>query len=252
LYKIQPKTLFVGKKTIYLPSCQSTNDEAAGLLRSGEGHEGTVVITDYQTAGRGQRGNTWLAQAGENLTLSLILKPRFLSVQAQFSLNIAVSLGVYDFLETYLSDDVRIKWPNDIYAKDRKLGGILIENTLQNSHLESTIVGMGLNINQLAFENPQATSLRLLTQQAHDLEKLLPTLLEALEKNYLLLRNGHQAALKQRYLQRLYRYQEMYRFRKNEEEFEGMIVGVSATGLLAVQIENRLEYFDFKEISYVF
>ncbi|MCU0340187.1 MAG: biotin--[acetyl-CoA-carboxylase] ligase [Spirosomaceae bacterium] len=252
MYKIQPKTLFVGKKIIYLPSCQSTNDEAAELLRCGQAHEGAVVITDYQTAGRGQRGNTWLAQAGENLTLSLVLKPRFLLAQAQFSLNIAVSLGVHDFLETYLGDEVSIKWPNDIYAKNRKLGGILIENTLQNNRLESAVVGMGLNINQLTFENPQATSLRLLTQQEYDLEKLLPQLLEALEKNYLLLRNGHQATLKQRYLQRLFRYQEPHRFKKNEEEFEGMIVGVSPTGLLAVQIENRLEYFDFKEISYVF
>lgn len=252
MYKIQPKTIFVGKKIVYLPSCQSTNDEAAEMLRYGQGYEGTVVITDYQTAGRGQRGNTWLAQAGENLTFSLILKPRFLSANEQFALNIAVSLGVYDFLEPYLGDALRIKWPNDIYVGIKKLGGILIENTLQSTRIETSVVGIGLNINQIDFESPQATSLRLMTQQTYLLEQLLPQLLESVEKNYLLLRNGHHADLKQRYLHRLFRYQELHHFRSQGREFVGMIVGINPTGMLAVQIENRLEYFDFKEISYVF
>ena len=252
MYKIKSKTLFIGKNLIYLPTCQSTNDEAAELLRLGQGLEGTVVITDYQTAGRGQRGNQWLAQAGENFTLSLILRPNFLTPAQQFRLNIAISLGIYEFYAAFLPQKLKIKWPNDIYFDDQKLGGVLIENTIQRGRMESSIVGMGLNINQIAFEHSRATSLRKLTSNEHLLEELLPDLLASLEKNYLLLRNGHYELLRIRYLQSLFRYQEKHLFCRNEETFEGMIVGVSEIGLLAVQIENRLEYFDFKEISYVF
>ncbi|WP_428657381.1 biotin--[acetyl-CoA-carboxylase] ligase [Runella sp.] len=252
MYKSKPKTLFIGKKIHYLPSCQSTNDEAAVLLRQGEGLEGTVVITDHQMAGRGQRGNRWLAKPGENFTLSLILHPHFLTPGEQFRLNIAVSLGVYDFLSPYLGNFLKIKWPNDIYVKNQKLGGILIENTVQGSRVESSIVGIGLNINQLDFEEGRATSLGLETKKEYLLEELLPDLLASVEKNYLLLRNRKYDLLKTRYLQHVFRYQEPHLFQRRGEEVEGVIVGVAETGHLAVQINNKLEYFDFKEISYVF
>lgn len=252
MYKIKSTTLFIGKNLIYLPTCQSTNDEAADLLRLGKGMEGTVVITDYQTAGRGQRGNQWLAQAGENFTLSLILRPNFLSASQQFHLNIAISLGIYEFFESFLDDSLKIKWPNDIFLKNQKLGGVLIENTIQRGRIESSVIGMGLNINQIEFEHPRATSLRRLMKKEFNLHELLPDLLASLEKKYLLLRNGHYGLLKTRYLQNLFRYQEKHVFARNGVPFEGMIVGVSETGQLAVQIEERLEYFDFKEISYEF
>ena len=252
MYKIKSTTLFIGKNLIYLPTCQSTNDEAADLLRLGKGLEGTVVITDYQTAGRGQRGNQWLAQAGENFTLSLILRPNFLSASQQFHLNIAVSLGIYDFFASFLVEPLKIKWPNDLFFGDQKLGGVLIENTIQRGRIENSIIGMGLNINQIDFEHPRATSLRRLIGKNFSLEELLPDLLASLEKNYLLLRNGHYGLLKTRYLQNLFRYQEKHVFARNSVPFVGMIVGVAEAGLLAVQIENRLEYFDFKEISYGF
>ncbi len=251
MYKIKSKTLFIGKKLLYLPTCQSTNDEAADLLRLGKGVEGTVVITDYQTAGRGQRGNQWLAQAGENFTLSLILRPNFLLATQQFYLNIAISLGIYDFFESFLDERLKIKWPNDLYFGNQKLGGVLVENTVQRGRMESSVIGMGLNINQIEFEHPQATSLRRLTLKSYALDELLPDLLAFLEKNYLLLRNGHYGLLKTRYLQNLFRYQETHLFCHNDVPFRGMIVGVTDTGLLAIQIDNRLEYFDFKEISYV-
>ena len=252
MYKTKSNTLFIGKNLVYLPTCQSTNDEAADLLRLGKGFEGTVVITDYQTAGRGQRGNEWLTQGGENFTLSLILKPHFLSVSQQFYLNIAVSLGIHDFFDAFLGEPLKIKWPNDIYFNNQKLGGVLIENSLQHGRIESAIIGIGLNINQVMFESPRATSLKRLILKEHTLHELLPDLLACLEKNYLLLRNGHHNLLKTRYLQTLFRYQEVHSFRRGEAVFKGMIVGINETGLLAVQVENHLEYFDFKEISYEF
>ena len=147
LYKIYPKTLFCGQIRQYLPSCQSTNDEASALLVKDNAPEGLVVVTDNQMAGRGQRGNVWLAQPGQNLTFSLILKPSFLTATEQFWLNIAVSLGVYDALQPLIGVKLRVKWPNDMYAGSKKLGGMLIENTLHGYHIAASVVGIGLNIN---------------------------------------------------------------------------------------------------------
>ena len=148
MYKIYPKTLFVGQNIIYLPTCQSTNNEALQFLADGTAYEGDMVVTDGQTQGRGQRGNQWIAQSGQNLTFSLVLQPTFLLASEQFWLNMAVSLAVYDSLSPFIPAGLRIKWPNDIYVNDRKMGGILIENALQGYNLAHSVVGIGLNINQ--------------------------------------------------------------------------------------------------------
>ncbi|TAE42236.1 MAG: biotin--[acetyl-CoA-carboxylase] ligase [Runella slithyformis] len=251
MHKIRPKTLFVGKKSIYLPTCQSTNDEAALLLRQQPVEEGTLIITDHQLAGRGQRGNAWQAQAGQNLTFSIVLKPTFLTATEQFRLSVAISLGLWAGLESILPGKLKIKWPNDLYFSDQKLGGILIENSLQGPRLEHAIVGIGLNVNQLDFENPHAASLASLTHQTYDLEAVLVELLVKIEESYLLLRNGHYNQLKMRYLRNLYRYQEKHLFCQNDTTFEGIIVGVSEEGKLAVQVNNDLKYFELKEISHL-
>ena len=247
----RPKTTFIGKKNIYLPTCQSTNDEAALLLQQGAVAEGTLVLTDHQLAGRGQRGNNWQAAPGQNLTFSIVLKPTFLTATEQFRLNVAVSLGVWEGLMPLLDNELKIKWPNDLYHKNQKIGGILIENVLQSSRLETTIIGIGINVNQVNFDNPHATSLRNITHQTYDLREVLDDLLLKIEENYLLLRNGHYNRLKMRYLQNLYRYQEIHLFRQNDTIFEGIIIGVGETGKLAVQIDNELQHFDLKEINYL-
>jgi BirA family transcriptional regulator, biotin operon repressor / biotin---[acetyl-CoA-carboxylase] ligase len=252
LYKFRPKTLFIGKKMVYLPTCQSTNDEATLLLQQKQAPDGTVVITNQQLAGRGQRGNQWHTQPGQNLTFSIVFEPHFLTITEQFQLNIAISLGVWAALSELLpAAGLKIKWPNDIYYNNQKLGGILIENNLQGVRIESATVGIGLNINQLEFENLRATSLQKITQRSYDLVEVLDNLLLKIEENYLLLRTGHHNPLKMRYLQNLYRYQEIHHFEKDGVAFEGMIVGIGAYGKLAVQIENTLQYFDLKEISYL-
>jgi BirA family biotin operon repressor/biotin-[acetyl-CoA-carboxylase] ligase len=250
LHKIQPKTLFFGKNVVYLPSCQSTNDEAAQLLRQNTATEGTIVITDNQTAGRGQRGNSWQTNVGQNFTLSVILKPHFLTAAEQFKLNIAISVGIFDFLEPYLGTALKIKWPNDIYVENKKLGGILIENTIQNSRIESSVMGIGLNINQTDFSNLKATSLGLFTGQFYDLNYLLAELLECLEKSYLMLRNNKLSSLKVKYLQNLFRYQETHWFEQNGEHFQGVIIGIDDLGKLAIDVQG-IRYFDFKEVSFV-
>lgn len=253
MYKIYPKTLFLGQKIQYLPTCQSTNDEAAALIVQTDPSEGTVIITDYQTAGRGQRGNQWEAKSGQNLTTSLILKPTFLAANEQFWLNIAVSLGIYDLLHPLVGDTLRIKWPNDIYVGNQKLGGILIENTLHGYNIEWSVIGIGLNINQTEFTYSTATSLlqQAPLPNAYDVSGLLSRLCETLERRYLQLRSGQRDPLKISYLQVLYRYQEEHLFEHDSHYFRGIIVGVDETGRLAIAIDGQVRYFGFKEVSFI-
>lgn len=254
MYKIQPNTLFTGKIIKYLPTCHSTNDIAAEMIQSQEVFEGTIIITNHQTTGRGQRGNSWEAAIGQNLTLSLILKPTFLRASDQFQLNVAVSLGVHEFLSQYLPEGLTIKWSNDIYHYDKKLGGILIENTLQGYNIGYSVVGIGLNINQTQFGVATASSLSLAANaaQSYDLNTLLAQLAEKIEKYYLQIKQGYYESLKIQYLRVMYRYQEWHYFRKNGELFLGQIIGIDQTGKLAIETEDEeLLYFDFKEVQFV-
>ncbi|WP_375445014.1 biotin--[acetyl-CoA-carboxylase] ligase [uncultured Fibrella sp.] len=254
MYKIYPKTLFVGQKIVYLPSCQSTNDEAAQLLTQEDVPEGTIIVTDQQTQGRGQRGNQWEAQAGQNLTISLVLHPNFLAATDQFWLNIAVSLAIQDTLSPLLpTTGLTIKWPNDVYVHDRKLGGVLIENTLQGYVLGHSVVGVGLNVNQTAFGVPTATSL-LLESSAPDgysLPGLLTALAEQLEKRYLQLRAGHRHVLRTTYLQHLYRYQQPHTYLADDQLFTGTITDLDPTGRLGILSDGVMRYFAFKEVTFL-
>ncbi|MBC3786047.1 biotin--[acetyl-CoA-carboxylase] ligase [Spirosoma utsteinense] len=253
MYKIYPKTLFAGQIIKYLPSCQSTNDEASDLIAQSEPAEGTIVVTDNQTAGRGQRGNIWLAQAGQNLTFSLILKPVFLPASDQFWLNMAISLGITDTLKPLIGEALRIKWPNDIYAGDQKLGGILIENTLHSYHIAWSVVGMGLNVNQVEFAHPTATSIQQQTPlpNGYDLPGLLSACCEHIEQRYLQLRSGQRKELESSYLQLLYRYQEVHHFKSEDRLFTGKIVGIDPMGRLAIQRGDGVRYFNFKEVAFI-
>ena len=246
-----PHTLFMGQQLYFLPVCESTNSEAQQLLIKNEATEGCTVITHQQTKGRGQRGNTWKAEPGKNVTLSVILSPSFLAARQQFYLNIAVSLAVLDLLREQGLHDAQVKWPNDLFFQDKKLGGILIENSINSYTLQHSIIGIGLNVNQLNFDYTTATSLRRALGHAVDLEKVTVRLLELLEKRYLELRNGKTSKQRHEYLQSLYRYQEVHPYTVDNREVQGQIVGVDESGCLAVEIENRLRYFAFKEIGYV-
>ena len=246
-----PNTLFMGQQLFFLPVCASTNSEAQQLLLKNEATEGCVVLTDEQTQGRGQRGNSWEAAPGKNITLSVILSPVFLAVRHQFYLNMAVSLAVLDLLREQGLDKARVKWPNDLYFEDRKLGGILIENTVTSQSIQHSIVGIGLNVNQLHFGIGTATSLAAEVGTQLDVKRLVNRLLELLEKRYLELRSGKIDKLKYEYLQALYRYQEKHRYRIGSEEVEGQIMGVDEDGRLALEVEGELRYFGFKEIAYL-
>ncbi len=152
--------------------------------------EGTVIVADEQTAGRGQRSNLWVTEPKKNLTCSYILKPVFLAAKDQFMLSAAVALAVSDTVSELLpTNEVQIKWPNDVLVDGKKIAGILIENTLRGMNLENSIVGIGLNVNQVAFPSGlNATSIQLSSEQETELETVLQLLNSYLEKYYLQIR----------------------------------------------------------------
>jgi BirA family biotin operon repressor/biotin-[acetyl-CoA-carboxylase] ligase len=250
---LTPQTLFTGQQLIWLPTCASTNTEAQALIVQNRASDGCTIITDFQTAGRGQRGNQWEAAPAENLMLSVVWQPTFLAADQQFQLSQAVALGVHDWAAALLGPDpkLKLKWPNDLYYGDQKFGGVLIENSLSGTKIQHSIIGIGLNVNQQRFAVPTATSIGQLTGRAYAREALAARLLECLERRYLQLRAGQVGQLRQAYLQALYRYQETHWFEVEGRRVSGQIVGVEEDGRLAVAIANELRRFSLQEIRHI-
>jgi BirA family transcriptional regulator, biotin operon repressor / biotin---[acetyl-CoA-carboxylase] ligase len=244
-------TLFVGQKILKLAEIESTNNFASKLIADASVFEGTVVTASYQTAGKGQRGNIWQSEHGKNLTLSIILKPTFLPASAQFKLNKAVSLALADFVSEFTEEKVSIKWPNDIYVKDKKIAGILIENQLKNATIQNTIVGIGINVNQTEFESlSKATSLKIISAKDYDLESLLGVLCEKIESRYLQLKNN--GNIDEQYLKILYRYNTESLFESEGEIFSGIIIGISPSGKLLLEKKSGgIREFDLKEVAFI-
>ncbi|MEL6536586.1 MAG: biotin--[acetyl-CoA-carboxylase] ligase [Bacteroidota bacterium] len=252
MYKIFTNTLFLGKEVVYLPSCHSTNDIASDLLAQNR-PEGALVITSRQTAGRGQRGNQWETQPGENLTFSLLFRPQFLTVSEAFGLNLFVSLALRDWAASYPVSPVEVKWPNDLYVEGRKMGGVLIENTLKGKNIQASIIGIGLNINQLAFGELRATSLRLLTGEVYELRAALENLLACLEKRYLQLKRQDWQGLWADYHQYLFGRNETRQFQTDREVISGKIVRVNKRGELELQMaDGALKAFAHGTLQWIF
>lgn len=251
MHKIFDKTLFLGKIVHFLPQCHSTNQEAQKLLKNNRIIEGEVVITKDQITGKGQRGNTWESETGKNLTCSLILKPSFISVSDQFVLHMITSLAIYDSLFSILGQKMKIKWPNDIYYEDRKLGGILIENSISADSIENAIIGIGLNVNQIDFSVPNATSIAEVCIQEFDLNEILETILLSLEKRYLQAKQGKVNQLSIEYKLRLYKYQSTHSFKGSGGTFIGRIVDVSKSGQLVIEVDDQLRSYNFKEVEFL-
>jgi BirA family transcriptional regulator, biotin operon repressor / biotin---[acetyl-CoA-carboxylase] ligase len=182
--------------------------------------------------------------------MSLLLKPNFLSIKDQFYLTMAVSLGVHDFLVERLYGKVKIKWPNDVIVEEKKITGILIENSLSGETLQQSVIGIGLNVNQQLFSVTTATSMSLEAKKEFDLSVELNRLIEKLEKRYLQLRSGRASELKEAYLKNLYRVGEEHLFMSNGQPFNGTIEGVDDSGKLKVRSNGLSVVFGLKEISF--
>lgn len=255
-------TFFTGKFLIHLPSVDSTNTYAKEHLSKSTPIDGTVILADEQYAGRGQAGNIWQSMPGENLTFSIIYKTDFLPAAAQFGLNMAISLGIRTAVAEIIGQqgrqhmNVSIKWPNDIYIDDKKVAGILIENTISGMYLKHSIIGIGLNVNQQDFaELTRATSLRRELDKSMEQISVLKEVLAAIERYFFLLKEGKTALLKSAYISHLYRYNEMAAFEKDHLSLQGCIKDVSPTGLLIMDVmqeDGSLQemQFAFKEIAF--
>jgi BirA family biotin operon repressor/biotin-[acetyl-CoA-carboxylase] ligase len=251
LYKIFEDTEFVGKRMIFLPKCHSTNDIAAELLNKGLIDSGTIVITDYQTAGRGQRGNKWEATPGLNLTFSVVLEPFFLKIERNFYLNIVASLAITDALKKY-DRNFLIKWPNDIYYGQNKVGGILIENSMQTDKILSSIIGIGMNVNQIHFEVPEnAISLSRIFGQKFNLNDVLNRIIHFMDKRWKSLYRKELPLLKQDYLQQLYGIYKSGHFQTNDGIIRGTIQGIDPIGRLEIDVEGKTQKFNFQEIKFL-
>lgn len=250
-------TVFIGKVFIDPGEVDSTNSYALQMLKLPVVPiAGTVIFSSSQTKGRGQRGNLWYSENGRNIALSIILYPRFLFVQQQFYLSMAVALGVCRFLQHLIpTDEVFIKWPNDLYVQHKKIGGILIENSLTGNMLSVSVVGIGLNTNQTHFKQlPNATSLSLVTDRQFELIPLAQKLCEYVEATYFMLQPDKLADLKRQYLQKLYQFGVNRHFRRtaNGDKLYGRISNVLDNGrLLLTYADEQAESFDIKEIEWV-
>lgn len=245
--------MIAGTNVRHFEKVSSTNTVAAAMLREQAPAEGTVITASYQESGRGQPGNSWESEPGKNLLMSIILYPVMVSPADQFIISRMVSLAVYDLVSGY-SKAAAIKWPNDIYIRDDKIAGILIENSIMGETLGSSIAGIGLNINQDVFRSgaPNPVSLRQVTGRELDLDTVTDDLIAALDRRYAMVINGKAALLESEYHNALYRAGEWHRFSDETGEFEGMIEGVMHDGMLSVRKRNGVSrLYAFREIDYI-
>ncbi|MBR5856837.1 MAG: biotin--[Bacteroidales bacterium] len=247
-------------------SIDSTNLQAERELSSA--NEGSVWIADYQTAGRGQRGNVWESAKGVNLMFTLLLRPLFLNAQDQFLISQISALAIVNYLKTK-GLDAKIKWPNDIYTGDRKICGILISHTVTGANLSASIIGVGLNVNQTRFDSdaPNPTSMLLESNgllpgdytnlECYDRKEELPKVLVEFMALYDLLESGDYEQIRELYHKNMYRTDGYYKFlnlsgRGDENIFEAKIIGPDSYGCLILEKrDGSREHYAFQEVRYI-
>jgi BirA family biotin operon repressor/biotin-[acetyl-CoA-carboxylase] ligase len=249
-----PEALFTGKNKISFPELESTNNYALEWIAKTNPSEGSCVIADFQTAGRGQIGRYWHSEADKNILISYIFYPKSISIQEQFFLNIISGLAVFDVVSAFC-ENVKIKWPNDVYVNDKKIAGILVQNVLRGHSIKATVIGIGLNVNQSEFpkEIPNPTSLINEFQNELAIFEVISLLSARIEFHYLRLQRGNFKELTNDYLQNLYRLNLWATFSDEDgSQFEGKITGIEAQGKLLIQPRDEsIKSFGFREISYI-
>ena len=240
----------------YIPETVSTNQLMKEAFKLHTMPESLVIYTDYQTGGKGQGSNSWESAKGKNVLFSILLKPHSIPAEQQFLISQMVSLGVIDGLQSVLEgtpelEKISLKWPNDIYWKDRKLGGILIENIWRGNSIVSSVVGIGLNINQEEFCSgaPNPVSLHQITGQHHNLRAVLTSVTEAVLVQY---QHADYQAIRKNYLRKLYRNEGIWPFRDTSGTFEARINAVMPDGCLQLcDTSGILRNYYFKEVEFI-
>lgn len=239
---------------IHLAETESTNNYARALPID---CSTTLITTDHQTAGRGQRGNTWESAAGKNLLFSIVVRPEEVPVSQQFVLCELISVALCDVLAQYTTD-IRIKWPNDIYYKDHKICGILIEHDLEGMHISRTIIGVGLNVNQAAFTSNAPNPVSLSQILGHEVER--KKLLQAITDHFMELYTQYtsptptlsRTALHERYTHLLYRRNQYAPYRDACGSFTATLRTVALDGHLILEDSQSQEHsYLFKEVEFI-
>jgi BirA family biotin operon repressor/biotin-[acetyl-CoA-carboxylase] ligase len=239
---------------IKLDAIDSTNDYLKTLAKNEMLENFTTVIANKQTKGRGQMGAKWVSEKGKNLTMSILVKDVLLNYQAIFTLNSAVALAIVAVLDSLNIPKVTIKWPNDIMADSKKIGGILIENSMKPNGAISSIIGIGLNVNQVDFEAlPKATSIANISKHEQDREMLMEKIVSTLV-DYVALLSTQSDYLWQRYHERLFKKGIPMPFETNDSiQFMGIIQGVNHDGKLKLLLEDDSEQtYGVKEIKMLY
>lgn len=233
-----------------LDTVDSTNNYAMQQVHDGLAKHGMAWFATEQTAGKGQRGKNWASEKGKNIAMSLVLEPGELKITNQFHLSAAIALAVFEFLKTYAGDEIKIKWPNDLYWRDRKAGGILIENKFQGKTWKWAVVGIGINVNQTEFskELVNPVSLKQVTGKTFNVIDLAKELQSLMMKN--LATGITPAEILQQYNEHLYKINQLVTFRKAGVKFDTVIKEVSAQGKL-VTVDAIEREFDFGEVEWV-
>jgi BirA family transcriptional regulator, biotin operon repressor / biotin---[acetyl-CoA-carboxylase] ligase len=251
----------IGALFYELHSVESTNNYALDRIHAGMAHHGDCFFAHEQTKGKGQRGKDWISEKSSNIILSIVLKPDFLKTYQQFPLSACMAVATENFLRELAGEDTRIKWPNDIYWKDRKAGGILIENVLGGSDSEAgtsgtaehstwkwSVVGIGININQTNFSNdiPNPVSLKQITGKNFEVIQLAKKLCRYVNNCYDQLCNGGSDQILQQFNDRLFKKNETVKLKKNNKTFQAIVTGVDTSGMLIVRhaIEEKFGFGD--------
>lgn len=237
-----------GKQLFKLESVDSTNNYAANLINEGLADQGAVVLADFQTKGRGQRGNSWKSAAGMNLCASFIYFPDNLTSLKGITLNWWFAVSIVDALKRY-GVNASIKWPNDLFVDQAKIGGILIETNNQGSFIKSAVIGIGINLNQLSFSDLNATSIKLCTEKHVQPNDFLWTICDTLQSNYNLFNDSE--ALKSRYELSLFRRNELFPFVIRGTTVRAILQGVDNSGRLVLKTEAEEIAFNHGEFQWI-
>ncbi|MBS1598182.1 MAG: biotin--[acetyl-CoA-carboxylase] ligase [Bacteroidetes bacterium] len=242
----------IGSNFVELQSVDSTNNYAMAAVHAGLAFHGTSYFALEQTAGKGQRGKTWTTTSGENIIMSIITEPRFLLPMQQFFLSATIAISCYDFLTNFFPDEWKIKWPNDLYWRDRKAGGILIESICKGNEWLFAIVGIGININQVQFpdEIKNPVSLKQITGKTMKVEELAKKLCDFIDKRYNELRTSGGDQLLAEYNRFLYKRNETVRLKKGNIIFDTTIKEVNSQGQLITQ-DAVDRSFGFGEVEWL-
>jgi BirA family biotin operon repressor/biotin-[acetyl-CoA-carboxylase] ligase len=241
-------------KLIKLDAIDSTNEFLKGLSSKQSIENFTVVTAENQTNGKGQMGAVWNSEPSKNLIMSVFVDNFFTNNNPVFDINIVVTLAIIQALEIFKIPELSIKWPNDIMSYNKKIGGVLIENTFKSNGTINSIIGLGLNVNQMDFENlPKASSMAVICKTTFDKQEVLFMIVEKIEQNSSLWSQNSEA-MRTSFTNRLFKKGIPMPFSdQKNQKFMGIIQGVSTIGKLEVLLEdNSVSEYEIKEIQMLY